>query len=116
MLKVEVCGVGVLKFFVLLHSYQILVRLIAMGAYALLRWIEEPPKWDIVPARDINGPLEEGARVEAKFEGDLFPAVVVKLGKLLFVRSYQSFTIVMLLVLDPVECTRQGNDVFKFRI
>ncbi|XP_043205408.1 uncharacterized protein LOC122372342 [Amphibalanus amphitrite] len=51
-----------------------------MGAYALLRWIEEPPKWDVVPVKDVKGPLEEGARVEAKFERDMFPAIIVKLG------------------------------------
>ena len=47
----------------------------------MVKWLEEPPKWDIVSTKDIKGPLQEGARVEAKFERDMFPAVIVQLGE-----------------------------------
>ena len=54
-----------------------------MGLHALLKWIEVPPKWDVVPAKDIRGPLKEGAKVEARFKDAMHPATIVQLGKYL---------------------------------
>ena len=54
-----------------------------MGLHALIKWIELPPKWDVVPVKDISGTLKEGVNVKARFKNKMCPATIIQLGKYL---------------------------------
>ena len=52
------------------------------GPFALVRWCEDPPKWDVVNVKDIqkcDGGV--GTVAEVKYKGQLFPAVILEYGK-----------------------------------
>ena len=51
--------------------------------HALVRWCEDPPKWDVVNVRDIRTQgFQIGSQVEARYKDQLYPAIVLRLGKL----------------------------------
>ena len=52
------------------------------GPGALVRWCEDPPKWDVVNVKDIVKYKGLGAASDVKYKGQLFPAIILELGKL----------------------------------
>ena len=51
------------------------------GQCALVRWCEDPPKWDVVNVKDIHKSKGIGAVAEVKYKGQLFPAVILEYGE-----------------------------------
>ena len=54
-----------------------------IGQFAFIKWLEDPPKWNVVPVRHIksNGELRTGKKVEANWGTSYHSAVVLDLGK-----------------------------------
>ena len=53
--------------------------------HALVRWCEDPPKWDVVNVKDIKKSNGVGAVAEVQFLGQVFPAVILEYGKLIII-------------------------------
>lgn len=53
--------------------------------FMLIQWIEDPPKWDVLPTNKvISGRCEIGCVCDVAYEEESSPAKILNIGKYMF--------------------------------
>jgi hypothetical protein len=49
--------------------------------FCVVKWVEDPPKWDVFSVKAIKGVAQVGKIVKAPWGGDFLNALVIAVGK-----------------------------------
>lgn len=95
-----------------------------MSQHALIKWCEDPPKWDVVNVKEIRSnredendetDTEEGSLVEARYGKSWFPARIIKWGKFLVDNAFKSGGLILCFhVVFCILLLKDGNDFAIF--